>query len=221
MSDTVDKASDQKSDQVWQQIEGDVVSSIKKHLLNTYPGEIMQHFTKKMGQLVGSYAKYLPGHVADSERDDLANIANIELFETIKSWDPKKHDDIWPLAYSRIHGAMRDHIRYITKSDPTRFQDWVNEAAYMYLSIEKSPQFETKVENGVQLSEAMKTLSDVERKVILLHVKKDLTFKEIGDLIERSESQVSRIYAGAVQKLKRILKPRVAKPEAPKPAQNA
>ncbi len=203
---SVEDIAEDRVKEVWSQSENQVIAGIKKHLLGTYPGEIIQHFKKKVANLVGSYVKHLPSHVGDSERDDLSNIAHIELFETIKSWDPRRNEDIWPLAYSRIHGAMRDHIRYVTKSDPTRFQDWVNEAAHMYLSIEKAPQFENKVETGVQLAEAMKNLSDVERKVILLHIKKDKTFREIGEIVERSESQVSRIYAGAVQKLKKLLK---------------
>jgi RNA polymerase sigma factor (sigma-70 family) len=209
---TTEDVADEKARELWAKAEDPVIASIKKHLLGTYPGEIMEHFQKKVNGLVGSYARHLPPHVGDAERDDLSNIANIELMETIKSWDPRKNEDIWPLAYSRIHGAMRDHIRYVTKSDPTRFQEWVSEAAYMYLSVEKAPQFESKVESGVQLAEAMRALTDIERKVVIWHIKKDKTFREIGEVVQRSESQVSRIYAGAVQKLKKMLKPKKSLP---------
>ena len=122
---------EKRAENIWKQIEKTVIIAIKKHLLKNYPNEILQKYKTRLGYLVSKYVTHLPQHVAKSESDDLSNIARIELFETIKNWDPDKNKDIWPLAYSRITGAMKDLIRYITKSDPSRMYEWITNAAYL------------------------------------------------------------------------------------------
>lgn len=198
---------EKKAESIWKQIEKSVIVAIKKHLLRHYPSEILHKYKSKLNYLVSKYATHLPQHVAQSESDDLSNIARIELFETIKNWDPDKNKDIWPLAYSRITGAMKDHIRYITKSDPSRMYEWITNAAYLYLTVNKHQDFEHKIDTGIQLKDAMKMLSPTERKVVIEHSKHDRTFKEIGDEIKISESQVARIYKKSIGKLKKIVSP--------------
>ncbi|MFC1517323.1 sigma-70 family RNA polymerase sigma factor [Candidatus Margulisiibacteriota bacterium] len=192
---------------VWRRLEKIVISDIKKHLTKNYSPQIMDKFSKKLTGLVGKYLRSLPAHVTQAEGDDLFNVARIEFFETIKQWDPKRSMDIWPLAYSRVTGAMKDHIRYLTKADPSRLYDWIAQAANIYAVVNKhAAAFENKVEDGVALNRAMDCLSDKEKNVIIGRYKKDLTFKEIGDNIGVSESQATRIYKSSIKKLKRAVK---------------
>jgi RNA polymerase sigma factor (sigma-70 family) len=195
-----------KMEKLWQASEGPVMTDVKKHLIKTYPDSIMKRFKLKIDGLVKHYFTHLPQHVAQTEGEDLAEVARIEFFETIKQWDPKKNKDIWPLAYSRISGAMKDHIRYLTKADPVRLYDWITNAAYLYLTINRGPGFEQKIDNGAALNQAMEMLTDKERAIIVGRYREDKTFKEIGDKIGLSESQVTRIYKEAIDKLKKILK---------------
>jgi hypothetical protein len=125
--------------------------------------------------------------------------------ETVKVWVPSRCPDIWPLARARIVGAMKDHIRFITRADPSRLYDWVTDAAYILMAIQDRADFENEIETGVQLQEAMKVLSMRERKIVLSHTKDDLTFKQIGELIGVSESQISRIYKKAIEKLRKVI----------------
>ena len=198
---------EKRAENIWKKIEKSVIVAVKKHLLKNYSGEILEKYKTKLNYLISKYITHLPAHVAKSETDDLSNIARIELFETIKNWDPERNKDIWPLAYSRITGAMKDHIRYITKSDPSRMYEWITNAAYLYLTVNRSQSFEHKIDTGIQLKDAMKKLSSTERKVVIEHSKHDKTFKDIGEEIDLSESQVARIYKKAITKLKKIVSP--------------
>jgi len=39
--------------------------------------------------------------------------------------------------------------------------------------------------------------------VVIAHVQHELTFQKIGEQIQLSESQISRIYKGAIEKMKK------------------
>jgi len=191
----------------WNDIHVPVANTIKIHLLKKYQIEIYQFFKPKVDYLVQQYFRHLPKHVKESEKDDLNIIAQLELFETLKSWIPDADKDVWPLAYSRINGAMKDHIRYITKSDPTRFYDWITDAAHLFIVINQNKNdFEKELDNKFQLKEILQVLTEREKMVVLTHTKHDKTFLEISKAINVSESQVSRIYKKAIDKIRRSLK---------------
>ena len=192
-------------DDIWLENESNIINAIKVCLLKQYSSQILEHFKKKIDFLVNKYVRCLPSHVADSEALDLNTIAILEFFETIKSWDPNRNADVWPLAYSRINGAMRDHIRYITKSDPSRFYEWVNDAANLYLSVNRHGDFASQFESGDQLNRAMASLSPRDKRVVVAYTKDDLTFGEIAEELGVSESHVSRIYKKCLETIQKNL----------------
>ncbi len=194
-----------KAQQAWEKAKKIAGQDIKRHLTSKYSDEIITKYSSKINSLVTRYFSSLPPHVVNTEGDDLANVARIEFFETIKAWDPARNEDVWPLAFSRITGAMRDQIRYITKASPTRLYNWITDAAYVFMSIEEESSFESKVEASVVLDEAMNQLERKERFIVVSRFKHDKTFKEIGDLIELSESQTTRVYKTAMDRLKKII----------------
>ena len=182
-----------------------IINAIKVCLLKKYSESILAHFQKKIDYLVNKYVRNLPSHVGVSESEDLQTIAILEFFETIKAWDPCRNADVWPLAYSRINGAMRDHIRYVTKSDPSRFYEWVSDAAHLYLTVNQDNSFESKIESSDQLSRAMTRLSPRDKRVVMAYIKEDKTFAEIGEEFDISESHVSRVYKKAIEEIKKSL----------------
>ncbi|MCM1086808.1 MAG: FliA/WhiG family RNA polymerase sigma factor [Muribaculaceae bacterium] len=52
------------------------------------------------------------------------------------------------------------------------------------------------------LAESLETLTEKERKVILLYYYEDLTLKEISSILEVSESRISQLHTRALQKMK-------------------
>ncbi|NDC83163.1 sigma-70 family RNA polymerase sigma factor [bacterium] len=194
-------------DQIWETIELPVINTIKIDLMSRFSDQILTSYTRQIEAIVKRYSRHLPYHVADSEIDDLRTISNLELLETLKVWLPSRNADFWPLAKSRIIGAMKDHIRYITKSDPSRFYDWITDAAYLYIAINDRADFQDSIDDGTQLAEAMQVLTPRERSVVIMHTKDDLTFKHIGETFGISESQISRIYKKSIEKIKKRLTP--------------
>ena len=190
---------------LWEKLELPVLNQLKVHLLSKHVNTVLTRFQPKVDAIVRRYSRHLPYHVVDSEIDDLKTVAHLEFLETVKVWIPTRCPDIWPLARARIVGAMKDHIRFITRSDPSRLYDWVTDAAYILMAMQDRADFENEIETGVQLQEAMKVLSIRERKIVLSHTKDDLTFKQIGELVGVSESQISRIYKKAIDKLRKVI----------------
>ena len=192
-------------DKIWEKLGLKVVNIIKIEVLEKHLNAVLRFFDTRLKMAKGRYCKNLPYHVLETEKEDLDTISQLELIETIKIWDPVHNDEVWPLAQTRIVGALKDHIRYITKSNPTRVYEWVNEQAQNYVSTKTQTDHATQYAMKDQLKFAMKELSERERLVIRAHVKQDQTFKTIGESIKLSESQVSRIYKGAIKKMKRII----------------
>jgi RNA polymerase sigma factor FliA len=50
--------------------------------------------------------------------------------------------------------------------------------------------------------EAIKTLPEKEKKVIVLYYYEDLTLKEIGEVLEVTESRISQLHTKAVMRLR-------------------
>ncbi|MCU6753232.1 FliA/WhiG family RNA polymerase sigma factor, partial [Bovifimicola ammoniilytica] len=69
-------------------------------------------------------------------------------------------------------------------------------------SYEQPESIALKNEIKQQLMDSLETLTDKERKVILLYYYEELTLKEISKILEVSESRVSQLHTKALQKMK-------------------
>ena len=69
-------------------------------------------------------------------------------------------------------------------------------------SYEQPESIALKNEIKQQLMDSLETLTDKERKVILLYYYEELTLKEISRILEVSESRVSQLHTKALQKMK-------------------
>ena len=193
---------DDQVKEIWEEISQKVANNLKVFLLQDHVQEILDSHGAKLDGISLKYIRSLPKHVAESEREDLILLAKLEFLETLKAWDPSRYPDVWPLARTRILGAMKDHIRYITRTDPSRFYEWVSDAAHMYEVVNARADFHVEIESGHDLNRLMSLLSYREQKVVLAHNMEGLTFREIGDAVGVSESQASRIYKKAIEKMR-------------------
>ncbi len=192
-------------DNLWDKISEPIYNNLKVFFLKVHVQDMLDNFHDRVEIIVKKYARYLPNYVVDSEIDDLRTVARLEFLETVKVWNPDQNKNVWPLAQQRMVGAMKDHIRYVTRSDPATSYEWVADAAHVYLSVSDRADFVKKFDTGDELSRAMEALTERERKVVIAHTRNDLTFKIIGERIGVSESQVSRIYKKAIVKLKQAI----------------
>ncbi|MBD98110.1 MAG: sigma-70 family RNA polymerase sigma factor [Candidatus Marinamargulisbacteria bacterium] len=182
-----------------------IANHLKLAILKEHHAAVLSTFQTRMNRILYTYLQHLPRHVRDSEKEDLQTIVMIEFFETIKVWNPERHNSVWPLAYQRINGAMRDHIRFVTRTDPTRFYEWVNTAANMYLVIQENNTFEAAMDNTYDLQSVLQLLDAREQEIVIAHALHDQTFKKISKKVHLSESQVSRIYNKSIKKIHDIL----------------
>ncbi len=190
---------------LWNKIGLTVVNYVKVIVLENHLEAVNQFFSDRLKIILRRYSRTLPIHVLDTEGDDLLSIAQLELIESIKAWDPIHNDEVWPLAQMRMLGAMRDHIRYLSKADPSRVYEWVNDQASNYIESKTPTDHATTFAMKDEIKQAMKELDDRERFIVYAHVKLDLTFKVIGERISLSESQVSRVYKKSIAKLKKVI----------------
>ncbi|MBA95856.1 MAG: hypothetical protein CMP21_09100 [Rickettsiales bacterium] len=190
---------------IWHKIGLTIVNYVKVILLEKHLEVVNQFFSDRLKIILRRYSRTLPIYVLDTEGDDLKSIAQLELIESIKAWDPIHNEEVWPLAQMRMLGAMRDHIRYLSKADPSRVFDWVNDQASNYIESKTPKDHATTYAMQDEIKQAMKELDDRERFIVYAHVKLDLTFKIIGERINLSESQVSRVYKKSISKLKKII----------------
>ncbi|NDD66275.1 sigma-70 family RNA polymerase sigma factor [bacterium] len=189
----------------WHTIETAVINRIKIQLMRRHADDILTAYEPRLKKLVRGYAKHLPDHIQGSETDDLYTVAQLELLESFKVWLPSRCLDFWGLANLRIVGALKDHVRFVSKGDAYRLYDWITDSAYVMMAVSDRADFQHTIDTGIQLTQVMSVLTDREKSVVVHHSKEDLTFRQIGELLGISESQISRIYKRAIDKMRHHL----------------
>jgi len=189
----------------WQTIEVAVVNRIKVQLMRRHSSDILTAYEPRLKKLVRGYAKHLPDYIQGSETDDLYTVAQLELLESFKVWLPSRCLDFWGLANVRIIGALKDHVRFVSKGESHRLYDWITDSAYVMMELSDRADFQHSIDTGIQLTQVMSVLTDREKSVVVHHSKEDLTFRQIGESLGVSESQVSRIYKRAIDKMRHHL----------------
>lgn len=180
-----------------------IVALLRNHFLK-YSDEVIDKYKNQIDSTIKWYLNNLPSHVAKSESDDLRSEAKLAFIDALKTWDPRK-GDLWPYVSIRLKGSMQDYLRKRGTDPVTGIYEWVTQAANVYLAFNKEVAHIETTEVATQIDSALEDLTEQERSVVVGYYQDDKTFKEIGDVIGLSESQVSRICKTATQKLKRLL----------------
>jgi RNA polymerase sigma factor (sigma-70 family) len=101
---------------------------------------------------------------------------------------------------------MQDYLRKRGTDPVAGLYEWVTSAANVYMAFNRKSIVHEEVDKLLHVETAMKDFSDKEKSVIEGYYQKDQTFKEIGQQIGLSESQVSRICKDATLKLRKNLR---------------
>lgn len=185
------------------EMEDKIISVIRRHFMK-YSDEVLDKYKNQIDSTVKWYINNLPTAVARREAEDLTSEAKMAFIDTLKSWDPRK-GDLWPFVSIRLKGAMQDYLRKRGTDPVTGIYEWVTQAANVYLAFNKEVAVTETTELATQIDSVLKDIDENERKVIVGYYQDDKTFKEIGEEIGLSESQVSRICKTATLKLKKLL----------------
>jgi RNA polymerase sigma factor (sigma-70 family) len=186
------------------EVEDRIVSLLREEFLK-HSHETLERYRKQIEATVKWYVSSLPRHIAKSEADDLESEAKIAFVDCLKTWDPRK-GELWPYVSVRLKGSMQDYLRKRGGDPVAGLYEYVTSAANVYMAFNRKEIAHEEVDKLLHLDSAMKDFSEKERAVVEGYYKKDLTFKEIGEDIDLSESQVSRICKDATLKLKKLLR---------------
>ena len=172
--------------------------------------------------------KYVAGKVASGmpssvEFDDLVGYGQFGLLDAINKYDTSKNVKFKTYAVTRIRGSIFDELRQI---------DWVprsvrqksREIEDAIVSLESRlgrPATDMSIGNNIEspsslnpdviaereeikkvIAEAISELPEKEKMVIVLYYHEDLTFKEIGKVLEVSESRISQLHGKANHRLR-------------------
>lgn len=182
-----------------------IIDAMRDHFLK-YTDEVVDKYQMQIRGAVSWYLGTLPRHVASTESQDLTSEARIAFIEALKTWDPRK-GQLWTYVNYRLRGSMQDYLRKRGKDPVAGMYEWITSAAHVYLAFNKEGITTTDaLDDSILVKDAMQDLPEQEQKVLNDYYKGDRTFKEIGQDIGLSESQVSRICKTATQKLKQKLK---------------
>jgi len=186
------------------EVEDRIVRIIRERFLK-YSDEVLEKYKDQIGNTVRWYVSTLPSHIKSSEADDLASEAKIAFIDALKTWDPRK-GDLWPYVSIRLKGSMQDYLRKKKMDQISGMYEWINSAAHVYLAFNREAIVGDQVEDLLHVDTALKELDEKEKNIIESYYKRDKTFKEIGEEIGLSESQVSRIAKEATRKMRKAMK---------------
>lgn len=186
------------------EVEDRIMALIREEFLK-HSAETLEKYQRQIEATVRWYVSTLPRHIAKHEADDLESEAKIAFVECLKTWDPRK-GELWTYVSVRLKGSMQDYLRKRGGDPVAGLYEYITSAAGVYMAFNKKEIAHEEVDKLIHLESAMKDFSEKEQAVIEGYYKKDLTFREIGEDIGLSESQVSRICKDATVKLKKLLK---------------
>jgi len=186
------------------EIEDRIVRVIRGEFLK-HSEEVLEKHKNQISSTVNWYISTLPRHIKSSEADDLASEAKIAFVDALKTWDPRK-GELWSYVSLRLKGSMQDYLRRKKMDQISGMYEWINSAAYVYMAFNREAIVSDQVDDLLHVDSALKVLTDKEKIVVEKYYKNDKTFKEIGEEIGLSESQVSRICKEATRKMRKEIK---------------
>ena len=186
------------------EIEDRIVRVMREEFLK-HSDQVLDKYNKQIQNTVSWYVSTLPRHIKSSEADDLASEAKIAFVDALKTWDPRK-GELWSFVSLRLKGSMQDYLRRKKMDQISGMYEWINSAAYVYMAFNREAVVSDQVDDLLHVDSALGILTDKEKVVVENYYKKDKTFKEIGDEIGLSESQVSRICKEATRKMRKEIK---------------
>ncbi|OGC08040.1 hypothetical protein A2526_02220 [candidate division WOR-1 bacterium RIFOXYD2_FULL_36_8] len=187
-----------------EQIEDRIIKVIRERFLK-YSDEVVTKYKRQIESTVNWYVSTLPSHIRKSEAEDLAQEAKIAFIDALKTWDPRR-GELWPYVSIRLKGSMQDYLRKKKMDQVSGMYEWINSAAHIYMAFNREAIVHDEADDILHVDGALQELSEKEQEIVKKYYKEDKTFKEIGDEISLSESQVSRICNEATRKMKKFVK---------------
>lgn len=138
----------------------------------------------------------------DDESKDLVQDSLFKAWKNLKKYNNKYPFKTW--IYSITKNTIIDYIR---KKKTETFSDLFSDDEEIDF-VDDSPSLVdliNKNEASLRVSKAVEKLNDNYRKIILLHYEEEMTFDEIGQLLEKPINTVKSWHFRAIKELKDLL----------------
>ncbi len=144
-------------------------------------------------------ARYVYTHIGDrSEAEDIAGDVFLKALESLKSYR-ERGIPMQAWLFRIAHNLVVDHLRKVAKRKTVSI-DTVEIASDIdpVTSVEKRIEIE-------RLTEAMDQLTQQQREVLRLRFFGELTSKETGGILKKSDGAVREMQRTAIEKLRKLL----------------
>ncbi len=135
--------------------------------------------------------------------DELLQLGAIGMMEAVARFNVSKGVDFRAFAARRIHGAMIDGLRREGRQRRGRVE--VEELENIKMNEEDAGGMPlsglVEEDNMVLIEGAIKSLSEIENRVLMLHYYEDLNNREISKILGVSEGYASKIKKSALSKI--------------------
>lgn len=144
--------------------------------------------------------------VGGNNAPDITQDVFIKVWRNIRNFDVEKSSfKTWLFSIAR-----NTTIDYLRKKKAINFSD-LNSEDFIFEEniIDENPLSDeeiSKLEEKKIINEYLDKLSEIEKTVILLHYEEDMTFREIGQMLNKSLNTVKSYHYRGLLKMKEFLK---------------
>ena len=128
------------------------------------------------------------------DAQDILHDTFLKVYDTAPTYTPMGKPMAWILTITR--NLCYSHLREKQKTAEITPEEW---------DLHIEPREDLNREERIVLSEGLKTLSDQERQIVLLHAVSDLKHRQIAELLSLPLSTVLSKYRRAIKKLEQLL----------------
>lgn len=160
---------------------------------------------KLYGNWVKRTALMLKARMPWADLDELLQLGAVGMLEALQRFDNTRGIDFQAFCARRIRGAMIDGLRRegaIQRGETVFDTEVVESAAVQSGESPEDPLHSlSRADDKKLITEALKTLSALEYRVLALHFYEDMNNREIAAILNISEGYASRIRKRALQQL--------------------
>lgn len=163
--------------------------------------------TEIVARNIGLVYRYALRMTRDIEQaEDITQETFVKLWRNIHKFDTEKNFRTWLLGIT--HNTAIDFLRkrkifvfsdFDTKDEGNAITDTLADIAAL------PPEIFEKVERKQLLDSALEQISPINREVLALYYEEDLTFNEIGEILNKPLNTVKSQHRRALEALRKIL----------------
>lgn len=180
----------------------------------TLPHELLERLPRRDPvALAAFFDAFLPriyGYVRrlvgdDHLAEDLTQDVFLHIHRALESYDPAR--DIRPWVFTIATNKVRDHWRSRRHRDAQSEESSEQDAAEALAAIDPPDARLSAGELEEHVRRAIESLPEGMRMTVLLRVYEELSFEEIGAILERNEVAVRKRFSRALEVLRQALGP--------------